>query len=90
MIRLNVSESRTRLRVRQERPSLAVQDAVVVTTGGFPYEGAYEVTPTVEGFTLPTARKVMREDLTVKRIPIFETSNAAGGNTVYIAADLSE
>lgn len=90
MIRLNVSESRARLRVRQERPSLTAQDAVVVTTGGFPYEGAYEVTPTVDGFTLPTAKKVMREDLTVKQIPIFETGNTSGGSTVYIAADINE
>lgn len=87
MIRLNVSESRARLRVRHERPSLAVQDAVVVTTGGFPYEGAYEVTPTVEGFTLPTARKVMREDLTVKRIPYYEMDNQ-NGTTVYIGSEV--
>ncbi len=52
-----------------------------------PYMGAYEVTPTVEGFTLPTARKVMSEDLTVKRIPYYEMDNTAG-TTVFIGSEV--
>lgn len=88
MIRLNVKEQPITLVVREARPTLRVQPAVVVTTGGMPYEGAYEVTPTVEGFTLPTKSRVMMEDLTVNKIPIFEVGNTSGGNTVYIAAEL--
>lgn len=62
-----------------------------VTVGSSrPYEGDYEVTPTVEGVTLPTKSLIMRHDLQVKRIPFFETGNPAGGETVYIAADLDE
>lgn len=55
-----------------------------------PYEGAYEVTPTVEGFSLPTAKKTLSRNINVRKIPIYETGNTAGGETVYIAADLNE
>lgn len=49
------------------------------------YTGPYEVTPTVEGEVLPTASKLMKEDLTIKAIPVYSVSNTAGGNTFYIA-----
>ena len=56
--------------------------------GGKPYEGDYAVTPKVEEQTLPTKEKVMAEDLTIKAIPIFRTSNTSGGTTVYIAKEV--
>lgn len=87
MIRLSVREPQISLSVRQERHTLAVERAVVVTSGGKPYEGAYEVTPTVEGFTLPTAKRVMTEDLTVRRIPYYEMDNTAG-TTVFIGSEV--
>lgn len=49
------------------------------------YDGEYEITPTVDGQTVPVAQKMMREDLTVKAIPIYNVSNTAGGSTFYIA-----
>ena len=49
------------------------------------YEGEYEITPTVEGEVLPTAHKLMQDDLTVKAIPVYSVGNTAGGNTFYIA-----
>ena len=49
------------------------------------YTGPYEVTPTVEGEVLPTASKLMTQDLTIKAIPVYSVSNTAGGNTFYIA-----
>lgn len=76
-----------RLSVKKPQISLRAEPATLVTTGGKPYEGAYEVTPTVEGFTLPTARKVMSEDLTVKRIPYFEMDNTVG-TTVFIGSEV--
>lgn len=48
------------------------------------YKGAYEVTPATTAQVLETARKVMRDDLTIKEIPYAEVSNAAGGNTISI------
>lgn len=50
-----------------------------------PYEGPYEVTPTVEGFTLPTKTKSMAKDLAVLEIPYAEVSNISG-TTVVIAS----
>ncbi len=59
----------------------------VVSVGKEPdyYEGDYKVTPRVDAQTLPTADKTMREDLTVKAIPVYNVSNTAGGSTFYIA-----
>lgn len=52
------------------------------------YDGTYDVTPTVDGETLETAGKFMRDDVTVNAIPIFSVGNAAGGSTVYIANEV--
>ena len=48
------------------------------------YKGSYEVTPSVDEQVLPTALKVMRNDLTIKEIPYAEVSNTSGGTTVII------
>lgn len=52
------------------------------------YNGDYTVTPSVEEQTLKTANKKMLEDVTVKKIPFYETSNLSGGNTVYIGSEV--
>lgn len=48
------------------------------------YKGSYEVTPRLEEQTLPTALKVMRNDVKIKEIPYAEVSNTSGGTTVII------
>ena len=53
------------------------------------YEGPYDVTPTVNSQRLKTADKVMRSDVEIDGVPYFETSNTAGGSTVYIAKELT-
>lgn len=60
-------------------------DVVVGVTDAVPYEGSYEVTPSVEAQSLPTAEKYMKKDVNVLAIPYFDVSNPAGGSTVYIA-----
>ena len=52
------------------------------------YNGNYTVTPSVEEQTLKTANKKMLEDVTVKKIPFYETGNLSGGNTVYIGSEV--
>lgn len=52
------------------------------------YEGSYEITPKVDAQTMPTAQKFMTDDVTVKAIPIFDVSNDAGGNTIFIASEV--
>lgn len=65
----------------------AIQKSVEYV-GGELYEGTYMVTPTTEQQTLPTKERVMVEDVTVKKIPFFCTSNTSGGNTVYIGNEV--
>lgn len=52
------------------------------------YDGPYEAIPKVEAQTLPTAKKLMMDDVTVHGVPFYEVSNDQGGNTVYIAKEL--
>lgn len=52
------------------------------------YEGSYEVTPTVDGSVLHTAKKVMEKDVNIKAIPFYEVSNQFDGETIYIAKEL--
>lgn len=53
-----------------------------------PYEGDYEVTPTVEGLVMETRQKYMTDDVTIRAIPFYEVGNNTGGNTVYIASEI--
>ena len=63
---------------------------IIMENRDFPYyEGAYEVTPDVSEQKLETKQKIMRDDVIIKEIPFFETSNNTVGTTVYIA-DLIE
>lgn len=58
----------------------------IISSGDFPvYSGPYEVTPTMEKQVLETQQRTLLDDVTVKKIPIYETSNLSGGTTVYIA-----
>ncbi len=53
--------------------------------GSYPFfDGEYNVTPAVDEQKLETAKKVMRENLTVLAIPYAEVSNLANGKTVTI------
>ena len=48
------------------------------------YNGPYEITPSVDAKTIPTAQKLMKNDITVDGIPYSEVSNASNGYTVNI------
>lgn len=50
------------------------------------YEGTYEVIPAAElDITLNTANQILLDNITVKEIPYFETTNDSGGYTVTIS-----
>lgn len=52
------------------------------------YEGDTTVTPKAEEETiLQTEHKIVEENITVLRVPYYETTNPTGGNTVYIAGE---
>lgn len=53
------------------------------------FDGPYTVTPLAFSETiLETQDKVMDDDVTVLRIPYYETSNLSGGYTVFIAGEV--
>lgn len=72
-----------------------VMNTIVIEIPGEPigdveiYEGDYVVTPKVEVQSLPTKNKFLQKDVSVRSIPYFETSNAAGGKTVYIGREVT-
>lgn len=60
-----------------------------VTKGGYKqYQGDYIVVPDVEEQVLETADKLMLDDVTIRQIPTYTVSNAAGGETFYIASEV--
>ena len=90
MVRINVSSSPSvTFRFGQtDSLAVAVELGRPVYMGGEPYEGPYDVTPKVTAQTLPTAKKLMQEDVSVRAITYFDVSNPAGGNTIYIASEV--
>ena len=90
MVRINVSSgpSVTFRFWQTDSLAMAVELGRPVYIGGDPYEGPYNVTPKVTAQTLPTAKKFMQEDVSIRAIPYFDVSNPAGGNTIYIANEV--
>lgn len=63
-------------------------DTAVNVTGGTYYTGDYEVIPQASNeIILPTEGLVMSDDVTVRKIPYYETSNESG-KTAYIASEV--
>lgn len=61
------------------------QTIVVNLIEGERYDGEYVVTPLAKNeVVLETSGKIMLDDVTVRKVPYFETSNESGGYTVYI------
>lgn len=52
------------------------------------YDGPYVVTPAIDSQVLSTAQKRMIDNMTVKAIPYFQTSNPQMGETVYIGSEV--
>lgn len=68
-----------------------VQGALTIpTTPGLElYGGPYEVTPKAwEEQVLETEGKLMADDVTVFRVPYYETINLFDGKTAYIAEEV--
>ena len=62
----------------------------VFLTEGMPedYRGETTIIPRARAdVILPTKDTVLREDVTVKQVPFYATSNEAGGSTIYIAKE---
>lgn len=61
---------------------------ISVSTEYDSYDEDYEVIPNAFNTQiLHTANKVLRQDVTVEKVPYYETSNVQNGITVYIAGE---
>ena len=92
-ISLNVSRQEFNLLVEQNQHDFSVDtaEAINVNTVDLPeYEGPYEVTPKVDDQTLETKDKWMSDNVHVKEIPYYETSNIQNGLTVFIANSIDD
>lgn len=79
MVRINVSSGpAVSFHVDRGRP---------VYVNGEAYTGDYTVIPDVADQVLPTAGKLLREDVTVGKIPLYEVSNRQNGITAYIGGE---
>ena len=67
---------------------MKVESAVQVGTSGQIFNGSYEIIPSVEGTTMDTKNKYMRDDVNIHPIPFFSVGNNSGGNTVYIGSEV--
>ena len=90
MVRINVSSDQA-VTLHLGQPThltMSMELGRPIYLGGEPYDGPYDVTPKVTAQTLSTAKKLMRDDVSVRAIPYFDVSNPAGGNTIYIANEV--
>ena len=67
----------------------ATGEAYIMDSADVPkYAGETTVTPKVENETvLPTRDKIVKDDITVLKIPQFEVSNTSGGYTLIIGEE---
>lgn len=48
------------------------------------YTGPYDITPSFSVQTLSTAKRLMQQDVTIRKIPQYEVSNDSSGYTLII------
>ena len=63
-------------------------DVTGTTVVGAPeYSGPDDITPLFSAQVLPTAKRLMQQDLTIKKIPQYEVANDSSGYTLIIGEE---
>lgn len=76
------------IRVRVAQQSAVRVDVTGTTVVGAPeYSGPYDITPLFTAQVLPTAKKLMQKDVTIRKIPQYEVSNDSNGYTLIIGEE---
>lgn len=88
MVKIRVQVQQPRIAVHLNGPPSVCVQVTGTVSAGQTYEGAYTITPSVRETVLPTARRLMREDLTVRAIPFIDVTNPSGGSTIYIGEEI--
>ena len=90
MIRFKIERQPITMTVHPQKSfKMKVEKAVAVGVAGRTYEGSYDIVPTIEGQSMKTKDKYMKDDVNVHPIPYHSVSNNSGGNTVYIASEVT-
>lgn len=77
------------LNVAQQEPIGLVAESSISINNAPNYDGPYEVTPKAwDEQILATDGKLMTDDVTVFRVPYYETVNLFDGKTAYIAEEV--
>ena len=78
-INKTINELEWRLQVGAENSKNSASDI---------YTGEYEVTPKAnKAQVLDTSDKLLKDDIIINEVPYYETTNASGGMTTYIAKE---
>lgn len=83
VIELTLSAPEITLNVGSANDVPLVHDPRIPSDAGV-YEGEYTVVSSLEGQTLATARKYLKDDVVIKPLPQSEVANHSGGTTFYI------
>ena len=76
------------IQVRVAQQSAVRVDVTGTTVVGAPeYSGPYDITPLFSAQVLPTAKRLMQQILTIKKIPQYEVSNDSNGYTLIIGEE---
>ena len=76
------------IQVRVAQQSAVRVDVTGTTVVGAPeYSGPYDITPLFTAQVLPTAKKLMQKDVTIRKIPQYEVSNDSNGYTLSIGEE---
>lgn len=76
------------IQVRVAQQSAVRVDVTGTTVVGAPeYSGPYDITPLFTAQVLPTAKKLMPKDVTIRKIPQYEVSNDSNGYTLIIGEE---
>lgn len=51
------------------------------------YSGPYDITPLFSAQTLPTAKRLLQQNITIKKIPQYEVTNDSNGYTLIIGEE---
>lgn len=71
------------VRVAQQS-AVSVRIAGTAAVSAPEYSGPYDITPLFTAQVLPTAKKLMQKDVTIRKIPQYEVSNDSSGYTLII------
>lgn len=67
--------------------SVRVDVTGTAVVGAPEYSGPYDITPLFSAQTLPTAKRLLQRNLTIKKIPQYEVTNDSNGYTLIIGEE---